>query len=241
MSAFAALSRKTGFRSIGPATGTAGRPPRIQPLAVSPRPAGLGGVPRSVGDRSGDAGNPTPDTEEPPPTKQDLEAAEQARLQAEQALAQTHAELRALRAQLEAQRQSTAALAHAFERGLADARQELRAGFAQLVMEGSRRLIGALERHEAVFLARLDEVAELLVLESDVVIKVAPRNKEAAEAAVFGRAGWLVEIDPRLDGGCVAVCRNSTVDASIETAFVGLSRALEAWVADDGAATQARG
>jgi flagellar biosynthesis/type III secretory pathway protein FliH len=170
----------------------------------------------------------------PPPTHEELAVAEQARRRAEQTLAASQAEATRLRAQLEAERVRARELTTAFERGLLESREELRAGYARLVLEGTRRLVGALSSHEAVFLARLQQVADQLVLEPEVVLRVAPRNKESAEAAVFGRAGWLVEVDPGMDGGCVAQCRNATLDARIETAFVGLERALEAWVQDDG-------
>lgn len=241
MSAFSALPRTPGFRSLGLPTPSRDAAARLQPLLVRRTAA----APEGAAHPRGTDGTSPADQSEPaqpaPPSREDLEAAERALARAEGALATAQAEVRRLHARLEEEQRSARAVADGFERGLAEARQELRVSYARLVMQGARRLVGALERHEPVFLARLDEVAEQLVLESDVVIRVAPRNQAAAEAAVFGRAGWLVEIDPTMDGGCVAQCRNATVDARMDTAFAALDRALEAWVCDDGHASTARG
>ncbi|MFH1469871.1 MAG: FliH/SctL family protein [Pseudomonadota bacterium] len=229
-SAFAALSRSREFHRLGLTPGPREGTPAHQPLPVQRGPVAPLGAPRT------DCQPGDPDAPPAPaaPTREELAAAEQARARAEQTLAASQAEQHRLRAQLEEERARTRELAAAFDRGLSESRQELRQSYARLVMQGCRRLVGALSQHEAVFSARLEVVAEQLVLENEVILKVAPRNKKNAEAAVFGRAGWLVEIDPSMDAGCVALCRNATVDARMETAFEGLDRALEAWVQDDG-------
>jgi flagellar biosynthesis/type III secretory pathway protein FliH len=230
--AFAALSRRREFH--GMETGNAPRGSSAhQPLPVQRGATAPGAVGRSGTDAAGEASSVT---EPPPPTREELAAADQARRRAEQALVASQAEVARLRAQIEKERAQVRELSEAFEQGLAETREELRAGYARLVLVGVRRLVGAMESREAVFLARLQEVADQLVLEPEVVLRVAPRNKGTAEIAAFGRPGWLVEVDAGMDGGCVALCRNATVDARVETALAGLERALEAWVQDDGQA-----
>lgn len=240
MAAFASIARSTGFQSLG--------------LARAERPAGLEPLPRatSLGGRGADgrvrrvgAGAGQTDEEQlpkgpPPPTSEELQAAQAAQAEAEGALAATQQEIESLRAQLAAEQRASRDLADALTQTLETAQAEMRGAYAELVLQGCRRLLGSLASSEAVFHAQLDTLSEQLVLESDVVLRVSPSHKRSAETAIFGRMGWSVEVDPSMDEGCVALCRNSLVDARLETAFEGMEQALRAWLAQDSPGPQSK-
>jgi flagellar biosynthesis/type III secretory pathway protein FliH len=208
--------------------------------ALAPRGRAAGGRIRNItGAAEGAEAEPQPQGP-PPPTHEELEVALLAKASADQALAAAQQELATLRAQLATEQEASRDLAACFERAAEDLQAELRAAFADVVLDGCRRLLGSLAESEAIFHSRLDMVSEQLVLESDVVVRVSPKHKRAAEAAIFGRLGWSVEVDPELDGGCVAVCRNSLVDARLSTAFEGMEQALQAWLQQDGPGLQSK-
>jgi len=240
MASFASTARSTGFQSLGLARGehAAG----LQPLAVatSLSTRRLTGRVRAIG--GADAGENEEDEPQgpPQPTCEELSAAQTGQQQAEQALVATQAELANLRAQLEAEQRSSRALADSLEQALDSAQTQMRDSYATVVLAGCRRLLGSLADSEAVLHAQLDTVSEQLVLENDVVLRVSPAHKRTAEAAIFGRMGWSVEVDTDMGDGCIAVCRNSLVDARLETAFEGMDQALRSWLAQDGPGLQAK-
>jgi flagellar biosynthesis/type III secretory pathway protein FliH len=242
MASFASIARTSGFTTLGISRSEGA--PGIQPLpiatALSPRSRSGAGRIRSLGagkDREEEALEPQGP---PPPTHDELEAAQAAQLEAERALAAAQQELAELRGQLEVEQSASRDLAACFERAAEELEAEMRSAFADLVLHGCRRLMGSLSESDAVFHSRLDTVSEQLVLETDVVLRVSPKHKRAAETAIFGRMGWSVEVDPEMEGGCVAVCRNSLVDARLETAFDGMEQALRAWLSQDGPGVQSK-
>ncbi len=239
MASFASLAHSSGFQSLGLGASTDKGGIRPLPVATSLTPRPRSTRLRNITGKQDESEVQEPEGP-PPPTQEELQTAEATRDEAIQALEVAKAELADLRAELEDERRGKAELAEALDQAWAEAQQEMRAAYSDLVLQGCRRLIGGLEAHEAVFHARLDKVSEQLVLESEVVLRVAPRNKRTAEEAVFGRMGWSVEVDPSMDGGCVASCRSSTIDARIETAFEGMERELRAWLTEDGAGGQAQ-
>ncbi len=207
------------------------------PVATALRKSTGHGQVRRVGSAHEDRSDERPPDGPPPPTREELETAQTALHRAEGALAAARQEIEALRSELEAERENARVLAEAFDRALENAQLEMRSSYAELVLEGCRHLLGGLGDHDEVFRSRLDTVSEQLVLESDVVLRVAPVHKRSAEAAVFGRMGWSVEVDPKMDGGCVALCRNATVDARLSTALEGLEASLRSWLSQDGPGT----
>jgi hypothetical protein len=232
MASFASIARNTGFQSLGLGRGERASGLQPLPVAVGMSPRASAANIRRVG--SGSEGDEVQAPQgPPPPSREELEAALAAKNQAEQALAEARAELLQLRAALQAEQLASQQVGEALQFALDAAQAEMRSSYADVVMAGCRRLLGSLEDSDAVFHAQLDTVSEQLVLESDVVLRVAPSNKRAAEAAIFGRMGWSVEVDPQMDAGCVAVCRNSLVDAKLETALDGMERSLRAWLAQD--------
>lgn len=242
MASFASTARNTGFTSLGVSRSEGA--PGMQPLpvatALSPRSrAGAGRIRSLSAGKDSDEEVLAPQGP-PPPTHEELEAAQAAQGRAEQALAIAQQELAAVRAQLEAEQSASRDLAACFDRAAEELEAQMRSAFADLVLQGCRRLMGSLSESEAVFHARLDTVSEQLVLETDVVLRVSPTHKRAAETAIFGRMGWSVEVDPEMDGGCVAACRNSLVDARLETAFDGMEQALRAWLSQDGPGLQSK-
>ncbi len=232
MAPFASITSSTGFQSLGVQRSDAGG---IQPLpvAASLSSRGRSGRLRRVGGPDEGDEDAIP-AGPPPPTREELEAAQAAQREAEQALEAAQREIAALRTRMKAQESASMAVGDALDDALAGVQSELREAYADVVLAGCRRLLGSLSDSEAVFHAQLDTVSEQLVLESEIVLRVAPSHKRAAEAAIFGRMGWSVEVDTEMDDGCVAVCRSSLVDARLETAFEGMEQALRAWLAQDG-------
>jgi hypothetical protein len=232
MASFASLARSTGFQSLG--ISRAERSSSLQPLPVAVGMSPRSGAPsiRRLG--AGAEGEENQAPQGPPaPSREELEEALAAKAQAEQALAEAQAELTRLRGELQAEQRASLQIGEALQEALDSAQAEMRSSYAEVVMAGCRRLLGSLSESEAIFHAQLDTVSEQLVLESDVVLRVSPSHKRAAEAAIFGRMGWSVEVDPTMDAGCIAVCRNSLVDAQLETALDGMESAVRAWLAQD--------
>ncbi len=240
MASFASTARTTGFQSLGLAR--ADRSAGLQPLpmATSLGQRGVAGRVRSIGSGLGAADEEPVPQGPPPPTREELQQALAAQADAEQSLRTAQRELAALREALEAEQRASRDLAGALDQAFDATQAEMRGAYAELVLTGCRRLLGSLGTSQAVFHAQLDTVSEQLVLESDVVLRVSPANKRTAEAAIFGRMGWSVEVDPTMDGGCIALCRNSLVDARLETAFDGMDQALRAWLAQDGPGVQSK-
>jgi flagellar biosynthesis/type III secretory pathway protein FliH len=243
MATFSSLARESSFQALGISRQEGASPISPLPVATSIRPGDRrrpgGSQLRNVTGKPAEE-EPAAPVGPPPPTHQELEEAQAARAQADEQLGEARRELEAIKAQLAQLQQANAGLVQAFDQALEGVQSEMRAAYADLVLEGCRRLLGSLSESEAIFHTRLDTVSEQLVLENDVVLKVAPQHKRAAETAIFGRMGWSVEVDPSMDGGCVAVCRNAMVDARLETAFEGLERSLSAWLSQDGRAPQGK-
>ncbi len=239
MPTFSSTARASSFQSLGL---TRGDHAGLQPLPVATGMGGARGVASKVRPLGADdsAAEDQEPAGPPPPSREELEAALTAQAKAEQELAAAQQELQALRARLEAEERSNRAIADSLDDALDGAVNQMRGSYADMVMAGCRRLLESMSDSEAVFHAQLDTVSEQLVLESDVVLRVSPAHKRAAESAIFGRMGWSVEVDTEMDDGCVAVCRNSLVDARLETALDGMEQALRAWLAQDGQGQQSK-
>ena len=239
MASFASITRSTGFRSLG--VGRTEHSSAIQPLPVATTLSARSraGTSRVRSITGGLEGEEEPRPEGPPaPTREELEEAQAAAAEAQRALATATQQVEALQARLEGEQQASRALGDSFAEALDAVQAEMREAYADLILQGCRRLLGSLAESEAIFHSRLDLVSEQLVLESDVVVRVSPEHKRVAEAAIFGRQGWSVEIDPDMDGGCEAICRNSLVDARLDSALAGMEQALRAWLSQDGTSQQ---
>jgi len=232
--AFAPIAIRSTFEplpSVGSAPGSAAD--GMQPLPVSHSAApGRRERLRAIG--TGGLGSSEGAAEPAGPSQEDLDLSERGRQLAEQKLAETQVRLAELEQQLGEQTRGAAAVA----RALHDARQtcltEIRGSFAELVLSATRSLVGeAFSGAEGVFSARLQAVAEQLVLEEDVLLLVAPANEQAAREAIAGLSGWRIEVDQEMDDGCIARCRNSVLDARLATAFDGLEDAARDWLAND--------
>jgi len=111
---------------------------------------------------------------------------------------------------------------------------EFRFMFGQIVLAATKRLVTADAAKEAVFRTRLDTVAEQLVMEKEVILRVPTRFGTLARSIVADRAGWTVSEDPALQTGCVAECRSGAVDGSIAAAMRGLDAAVKEWLSQGG-------
>lgn len=110
-------------------------------------------------------------------------------------------------------------------------KMEFRTWFGEVVLSATRRVLTTDTAREAIFRNRLSAVAEQLVLEKEVVLKVPPRFVSLARSLLADHPGWTVSEQPTLTAGCVAECRSGAVDGSLDAALAGLDGAVKEWLA----------
>ena len=210
-------------------------------LGAEPRPHRDRAPDPPAGTRSAEA---APPTEAPRPPVQDvaamlIEAEARGRALAHAELQSMRRDVEAVRTALEQDRLHAQKILDAIKSVEDLMKMEFRYMFGEVVLAAARRLANSEAARDAVFRNRLEAVAEQLVLEKEVILRVPSQYLELAQTIMRDRAGWVVVEDAHLETGCVADCRSGNVDGSVDAALEGLEGAVREWLSQ-GAEGQVR-
>lgn len=163
-----------------------------------------------------------------------IEAEARGRSLAQAELQSMRREVETTLAALEQDRQQVRKILEALDGVAGKMKLEFRYMFGEVVLAAARRVVSADAARDAVFRNRLEAVAEQLVLEREVALRVPARFLDLARTLVRDRPGWTVAGDPDLQTGCVADCRSGSVDGSVGAALEGLEGAVREWLSQGG-------
>jgi len=148
------------------------------------------------------------------------------------------AALVAAKAEIEAERAALGCLMDSVDRAKHVWSQEVRSQLGEVLLVGVRQIVSESATLQAEALKqRIAEVGERLIGEQQVLLRVRESDVEAAKDLVADREGWQVVADDTLaPGGCLAETDGGQIDASMGSAFAGLSGSVKDWIesAEDG-------
>ena len=174
---------------------------------------------------------PIPDrTPDPPPTPVDLEALRSKAYEDGFLAAKREAtrEIDALRAQIG----TIGAIVEEIAKLRKDSLHRAATDVADLVTSLSQKVIGdALTVHPDAMAHLVLKAIERLPDEEEIWIRVPLLSVDSVIAQLPERYRPRVVADPTLERGCVVETRHASVDASLETAFQGISEATAHWLA----------